>query len=157
MNILIDSSNARTGGAIQNGLSFIKKAAQTNDSLHMIIVASPEISSQINRTEKLKFSEFITSRKINNLLDIFLNVLDLKKVEKKNKPELVFTISGPAYWKSNKIHIMGFAKPHYIYPDLNIFFRLNIFSNKINSLKLYLKKKNTCLFFSKSKLSCLPD
>ena len=67
MNILIDSSNARTGGAIQNGLSFIKKAAQTDDSLHMIIVASPEISSQINRTEKLKFSEFITSRKINNL------------------------------------------------------------------------------------------
>ena len=41
----------------------------------------------------------------------------LKEIEKEWKPDIVFTTSGPSYWRSKAPHLMGFNLAHYIYPE----------------------------------------
>jgi len=41
----------------------------------------------------------------------------LKEIEKVFKPDIVFTIGGPSYWRPKTVHLMGFTLGHYIYPE----------------------------------------
>ena len=38
-------------------------------------------------------------------------------IEKKVKPDIVFTTSGPAYWRPKAPHVVGYNLGHYVYPD----------------------------------------
>lgn len=42
---------------------------------------------------------------------------DLKNIEEKVQPDVVFTTSGPAYWRPKTPHVVGYNLPHYIYRD----------------------------------------
>src|SRR5690606_18410540 len=53
----------------------------------------------------------------------------------KHKPDVVFTTSGPSYWRPQAPHLMGYNLPHYIYTDSPYF---NIISTK-ERLKWKLK------------------
>ena len=42
---------------------------------------------------------------------------DLAKIESKFRPDVVFTTSGPSYWRPRAPHLMGFNLPHHVYQD----------------------------------------
>lgn len=108
MKLLINASNNLTGGSLQVAISFITECKNFIENTY-IIVLGDNISKQINTA---KFPENF----------IFYNVISepfyklaarLKKIEKEVKPDIVFSIFGPSYWRPKSRHIMGFANPYY--------------------------------------------
>ena len=52
-----------------------------------------------------------------------------KALEKKVQPDVVFTTSGPSYWKPIAPHLEGFNLPHYIYADSPFFSGISMWKN----------------------------
>lgn len=42
-------------------------------------------------------------------------------LEKQIKPDCVFSVFGPSWWTPQAPHLMGYAYPHYVYPESPIF------------------------------------
>jgi glycosyltransferase involved in cell wall biosynthesis len=130
MKILINTSNLRKGGALQVAHSFLTEIKE-NTKHEFYIVLSESLEKQINTKEYpdnfIFYSYSIKPGIINALTgkDAFLNHL-----EKAIKPDKVFSIFAPTYWKPKTLHIAGFAKPQYIYKD-SPFFKLHSLKEKI--------------------------
>jgi hypothetical protein len=150
MNILIDCSNIRTGGAIQNALTFIRKAKNDNYAKDFYLICSPQVDIQLDTNDKVVFKDYFAIKKLDGPLDIIKNSLFLSRYAKKMKPSLVFTLAGPAYWKADCTHIMGFARPHFIYPEIDIFYRYNFFSKIYFKIKLNFKNILLKYFFMRA-------
>ena len=136
MNILINCSNLKIGGGLQVAHSFV--SSLKDFSVHnFVVVCSSEMSNQFDTNtfpENVKFISYnIAPKAIKTITgkDIFLD-----KIVLENEIEVVFSVFGPTYWKPKVKHIVGYAKPHYVYTDSPFFETLSIMS----SLKLNLKK-----------------
>ena len=64
----------------------------------------------------------------------------LKRIEKQWKPDVVFTTSGPSYWRPKVKHVMGYNLPHYIYSDSS-YFQIIPLKRELwwKSMKIYAK------------------
>lgn len=150
MSILIDCSNIRTGGAIQNALTFIKSAKKYGLAKNLYLVCSPIVDNQLSFDDKNSFKEYTSLKKIDGFLDIFKNSLFMSKYENKINPKIVFTIAGPSYWKAKSLQVVGFARPHFIYPEIDIFYRYGAIKKLYSIIKLNIKKKIHSFFFKRS-------
>lgn len=108
MRILINTSNNLTGGSLQVAISFINECKNFPENEY-IIVLGDNIQKQIDQNnfpENFVFYSVISKPfyKLSN---------QLSKIEEKEKPEKVFTVFGPSYWRPKEKHIMGFANPYY--------------------------------------------
>ena len=136
MNILINCSNLKIGGGLQVAHSFVSSLKDFNTH-SFVVVTSTELAKQVNLKlvpENIKFITYnIESKAIKTITgkDIFLD-----KIVLDNKIEVVFSVFGPTYWKPKVKHIVGYAKPHYVYTDSPFFKTLSIMA----SLKLNMKK-----------------
>lgn len=136
MNILINCSNLKIGGGLQVAHSFILSIKKFNTH-NFTIVLSSALEKQIVKEEFPKNINFVTynisAKAINSFIgkNNFLNELVIK-----SETEVVFSVFGPTYWKPKVKHIVGYAKPHYIYTD-SPFFRTQ---SALDLLKLKLKK-----------------
>ena len=70
----------------------------------------------------------------------------MRNLEKIIKPDCVFSVFGPSWWTPKAPHLMGYAYPHYVYPDSPFFDNINLFEKfKINLFKkihlFFLRKK----------------
>jgi glycosyltransferase involved in cell wall biosynthesis len=135
MKILINTSNLKKGGGLQVAHSFISEIK--NNKRHTFnIVLSEEMGKIINSEEFNKNFTFhyytIYPKFISVILgkDTFLD-----RLEAKVGPDVVFSVFGPTYWKPKAKHVVGFAKPQYIYKDSPFF--------KYLSLKHWIKLKIT--------------
>lgn len=110
MRLVINVSNLCVGGGVQVALSFIhelKSLCRVNE-YHVLL--SESIDRQIDSDvfppnfifHLIKFSPA-------SLRYRWLTVSQLDKLERKIKPDVVFTIFGPSYWKPAAIHLMGVA------------------------------------------------
>jgi len=136
MNLLINCSNLKVGGGIQVAHSFINELKFVTD--HITIVVSSQLLSQLVVNDfpvNVSFVEYNIKPTIQSF--IYGNNSFLDSLVKKTKPECVFTVFGPSYWKPKVKHICGYAKPHYVYKD-SPFFR--IISAKERIL-LWIKEK----------------
>lgn len=57
----------------------------------------------------------------------------LAKHELEVKPDIVFSVFGPTYWKPKTLHVAGYAIPHYLYKE-SPFFRKIKFGKKMDIL-----------------------
>lgn len=136
MNILINCSNLKIGGGLQVAHSFILNLKDFN-AHSFVVVISDELNKQLDLKLFPYFIKFITynieAKAIKTLTgkDDFLD-----KIVLDNKIEVVFSVFGPTYWKPKVKHIVGYAKPHYVYTDSPFFKTLSM----LTSLKLNLKK-----------------
>lgn len=149
MKIIINTTNLRTGGALQVAISFI------NETIHFVeneyhVFLSPSMATEIDIDKFPKNFTFYSfdypSKFI--LFDKKISILNSK--EKEIEPDCVFSVFGPTYWKPKSKHIMGFANGLYVYDDLpymqNMLFLEKI---KLNIKKYYhrmLLKKNADLY-----------
>lgn len=70
---------------------------------------------------------------------------DLQTLESDINPDVVFTTSGPAYWRPRAPHLAGYNLPHYIYRDSPFFSELSFYKRVKWDLKGALIK----YFFNK--------
>jgi glycosyltransferase involved in cell wall biosynthesis len=135
MNILINCSNLNRGGALQVAHSFLNYI-KNNTEYHFIVVFTDELKSQINLSEfnnRFKFFTYSISLGANFLKG---NVFFLDRLVIDHNISIVFSIFGPTYWRPKIKHVVGYAKPQYIYTDSPFF---SILSTKAKSI-LKLKK-----------------
>ncbi|MDY6994593.1 MAG: hypothetical protein SVR94_18570, partial [Pseudomonadota bacterium] len=68
-----------------------------------------------------------------------------KQLEQEVAPDVVFTTSGPAYWRPEAPHLVGYNLPHYIYNDSPYFSQISL----LKRIKWFLKGKLLTYFFKK--------
>lgn len=118
---MIDTSVCSKGGGVQVALSLINNIVM--DSIfEVILVASPQIDTQLTEDIKSKISHYY--------VELDESILGKKKqgrrlafIEKKHKPDFVFVVFGPSYWKPKAKSLQGFALGKMLYQkELNIGF-----------------------------------
>lgn len=147
MKILINTSNLKIGGALQVAHSFLYEIKENrNHEFHVVL--SMALIEQINTDEYPENFKFYSySLKPNLLKALTGKVAFLSKLEKEIKPQKVFSIFAPTYWRPKTFHIAGFAKPQYIYRDSPFFKMLSLKGKiklKINELIHFYNFNNFC-------------
>lgn len=150
MILIINTSNIVIGGGIQVSLSIIHELKKYSENEYHIFL-SKKMSLQICKSKfsnnfyfydtPISPSSVKTRRKV---------VKQLNFLENKIKPDVVFTVFGPSYWKPNAIHLSGFADGWCYNPNSIAFNKLNlkeriIFKLRIAYKNYYLKKTSSYL------------
>ena len=120
MNILVNISNLKIGGALQVAYSFVMEILNFNSIHEFHIVISKEVENE------LKLSDFISKNnfnvyQLNSLPSPFFKGnkarVELGDIERQSKADIVLSIFGPTYWKPKSLHVCGFAAGWTINPD----------------------------------------
>ena len=146
MKILVDNSNLFAGGGLQVAVSFIRdlKNLGYNDEYHIVqsFNSSKELGDEIF-PDNFIFINF--SKKEEK--SIFQRIKALKKIENEIKPDVIFTVFGPSYHKSNYKKIVGFAWGFVIYPNSPYFKKLSfktfIKFKILNLIKVFCFNRNS--------------
>jgi glycosyltransferase involved in cell wall biosynthesis len=154
MRIIVNCSNLEKGGGIQVAISFIQECKHFNENEYHVFL-SPKISSQLDLKEFSKnFHFYLIMKPPSSLTHAISTIHQLKKLEKRIKPNCVFTIFGPSYWTPKSKHLMGYAIPHYVYSeyfkkvDISVFNRYFILVKKV--FQTYFFKRNANIFYTES-------
>lgn len=123
MKLVINASNIRVGGMLQVALSFIHELRNIPEHEYHVFL-SPEVERQVRKDKfpsNFKFYSFIRysgySAALMGKWMAYKKLQRLKMLEKVIKPEVVFSVFGPTYWKPRAPHVAGFSTPHYVYPE----------------------------------------
>lgn len=120
MKIFLDCSLLSIGGGIQVGLSIIQNIVHDPD-IETIVVCTPQIDAQIDESSKQKLKAYHVVPNVP-----FYKKRDqgnyIRQLEQKHKPDLVFTVFGPSYWRSKTKNIQGFALGKMLYPEIRKFY-----------------------------------
>ncbi|NVJ54192.1 MAG: glycosyltransferase [Campylobacteraceae bacterium] len=136
MKIIINTTNLKTGGALQVAISFIKECINFDEHEYFVFL-SPSMNKEIQQD---KFPNNFKFYIFNNPSRFILFDKTIKKLDKKEKeivPDVVFSVFGPTYWKPKSKHVMGFANGLYLYSESPYF---NTFSF-LDKIKFKLKKE----------------
>ena len=132
MTILINLSNRLGGGGLQVALSFLAECKAIPQNEYMVAVYKENVGKINEPSFPCNFHFFHVDYK--KQIGIARH---MKKIERLVKPDVVFTVFGPAYWTPRVPHVMGFAIPYYIYPKSPFFKTLRVKSK----LALAVKKR----------------
>lgn len=148
MKLLIDNSNLFAGGGIQVAISFLNDLNSLNLENEYFIIQSDKIKDKIDKNAFSSNFHFIDLDNIN----LFSKRRIVKNIENTVSPDVIFTVFGPSYHKSNFPKVVGFAIPHIIYSNSPFFKMLNLlelFKIKLLSqikAKMFLKNSDGLIF-----------
>ncbi len=135
MRLLINISNNIGGGSFQVAHSFVQECKKYSMNEYIVVVNSKvyqlfDIESFPSNFKFLciKNNSFITLAK------------KMKVIETRYNPDVVFTVFGPSYWKSNAPQVVGFANPYYILIDRSITVGLKKCFSSLQYLLIRMKK-----------------
>ena len=118
MTIIINTSNLYVGGGVQVALSFINELKEMDTLHHCHIFLSQATKKQLDTKSFPDHFHFYLIEKSPASLRTRKKVLSkLEELEKKIKPDIVFSVFGPTYWRPKAKHIMGFAVPWVLQQD----------------------------------------
>lgn len=141
MKLLINTATLYKGGGVQVALSFLNEI-KVYKSFKFFVIVGLAIKDKLDIHDfpdnfKFYFIDFRPSKKP---FSWFLKNSFFSKVEEDCQPDVVFTTSGPSYWKFKKPHLIGYNLPHYIYADSPFFNKLSFYENFIWQLRgLFIK------------------
>lgn len=118
MKLMIDASLQSVGGGVQVAVNFINNVLNNSGFAdELLIIVSPQVDKQIKSSFKKNKNYYVFDNKKGFLK--FLQGCELSKLEERFKPDLVFIVFGPSYWKPKAKSIQGFAIPHMVYPQIS--------------------------------------
>ncbi|WP_299006409.1 glycosyltransferase [uncultured Tenacibaculum sp.] len=145
MKALIDNSNLYAGGGIQVATSFLHDLCSIEDDNQYHVVQSVNSAKQINKEEFDDRFYFYDLTKENS--SILKRSNWLKKIENEVKPNVIFTVFGPSYHKSNFPKVVGFALGQVLYPQSPYFKKISLLNlvklKLVSYLKSFLFQKNS--------------
>lgn len=145
MKILFNASTNNKGGAIQTASNFIKEILRINDKkTTWFFVISSQIYNELKSfnlsTEDMIIIE-TSPAKNKEMRKILL------EIENKITPDLVYTMSGPAYVKFRSTHIMGCTNPYITNADLESYM---ILKNPMTMFLTFLRTMYQAYYFRKA-------
>ncbi len=132
MKIFLNCSNLTIGGAIQVANSFINECKYYPENSYYIIL-NPTLKNVIYIDSSNNVHFYIYNENPINYISKLKLVFYLSSLERKIKPDVVFTLFGPSYWRPKTTHVIGFARPLLIFSNDNLFKYMS-FSYKIKVL-----------------------
>jgi len=116
MKLIINLSNNLVGGGLQVALSFIEECKIfSSHAFHIFLGENVKKQIDVN-----SFPDNFIFYNINKVKFWRISRI-LRPLEKKIKPDCVFTVFGPSYWRPKSPHLMGYAYGHYIYYDYSYY------------------------------------
>lgn len=115
MRVLFDCSNIVVGGGIQVANSFLKYAFESTKIEYCFVLSKKvfeTLSEKQLRDGNLNLN--VLTSNYYTLLPGHSSIRKMRYIESSFRPDVTFTLFGPAYWKSKVPHLVGFARPHYI-------------------------------------------
>ena len=143
--MLINTASTYKGGGVQVAKSFMEECKDFPQNEYHVLIGE-SLESMVDRKS---FPENFTFYSVgkrpgkNFLKALGGNAFD--RVEDDVKPDVVFTTSGPAYWRPRAPHLVGFNLGHYVYPDSPFY---TIISLKPR-VRWFLKKHIHSYFFKR--------
>lgn len=136
MRLLINTATTFKGGGVQVAKSFIEECTQYPEH-EFIVILGLNLTPLLDQKSFPSNFEFfqIPYRPATRVFSFKDPAEFLKKIENKYRPDIVFTTSGPAYWRPIAPHLMGYNLGHYIYSDSPYFQKIKL----IRRLKWKLK------------------
>lgn len=122
MKILVNCSSVNSTGTTQVALSFLSECKLFTQHEYFVI-AGPAIEKIIDPLAYSSNFHFYYTKNwiVNSLKNFFLIRKMIHRIEDQVKPDVVFSVFGPSYWKPKARHIQGFATSQVLYPDSPIF------------------------------------
>lgn len=154
MKLLINCSTLSGTGVTQVAVSFITECVHIpNNEYHVFL--SRTIANEL---KNIVFPSNFYFYKFNShpLYGIkgFKVRKQLKKLEKKINPNCIFSVFGPSWWTPSSPHLMGYAYPHYVYPDSpyynNISFVEKVKVKLFKAIHTYFLKRNGNYYVSET-------
>jgi glycosyltransferase involved in cell wall biosynthesis len=146
MKVLINTSSTLKGGGLQVAKSFVEELKDLTENTYIVILGQ-NLSKLINQqTFPANFTFYIVPyRPGSRLILLSKTKRYFNSIEQKHKPDVVFTTSGPAYWRPKAPHLVGYNLGHYIYPESPYF---KVISIKYK-LRWFIKKQVAGYFFKR--------
>ena len=117
MNIVINTAHQRFGGAVQGVLSFINECKKYPKNDYYIWVGTGVAKSLKKQNFPNNFHFTFFNFSAIKLMDTFAINKTLQEHEKKLKPDVIISTSGPTYFQSSVPQVIGYTLPLYIYPE----------------------------------------
>lgn len=124
---------------MQVASSFLRECGKFGDHVYGVILG-PGLT-HVERVEEYpsNFSVYcLDYRPAQQILSFRGAGADLRMIESSFNPDVVFTVSGPSYWRPRAPHLMGFNLAHNLYPDSPYFTRI---LNPAQKLRWYMKSR----------------
>ena len=118
MRLLINTTSTFKGGGVQVAASFLRECERRRDHEFGVILG-PGLSPFVREEDfsgSFRFFQ-LNYRPAQRVLSLRRTAKDLERIESAFRPDVVFTTSGPSYWRPRAPHLMGFNLPHHLYPD----------------------------------------
>jgi glycosyltransferase involved in cell wall biosynthesis len=131
MVLILNLSNNLGGGGLQVALAVLEECKKIGIHNYHVFIGS-------NAQKQVNINSFPGNFIFYTIPKVYFWQLHtyVKPLENQIRPDCVFTIFGPSYWKPKAPHVMGYAIPHFIYKDYSFFKHISILSK----IRLYLKK-----------------
>lgn len=113
MKLLLDCTPLHSGGGIQVAIAFLDGLRHRDDIAWMAIM-SEDMKSKLPDMHR-GLDRIIALRK-ESAVDFIRLRRTLSRLEHQYRPDIVFTVFGPAYFRPQAPHLVGFALPNLIYP-----------------------------------------
>jgi glycosyltransferase involved in cell wall biosynthesis len=117
MKILVNCSTLKKGGVLQVGHSFISELIHRNDHHYFFIIPSGLKKEFDGYLVNGKHKFFTYDVKPSVFLSLTGKERYLNRILEETNPDIVFSLFGPTYWKPKRLHVCGYAKAGYFYPD----------------------------------------
>jgi len=130
LKLFINTASSFKGGGIQVAKSYIEEFKKFPENEYYVVL-SENLAKTIDTTSFSNNFQFYLApfRPATNFFSSRSHNYFLKEIEKKWKPDIVFSTGGPSYWRPKSLHIMGFTIPHYIYPESPYFNQISFRRN----------------------------
>ncbi|GAB2680583.1 hypothetical protein GCM10027036_38760 [Flavihumibacter cheonanensis] len=146
MKILINTASTLKGGGVQVALSFLNECKNIGGNNYHVILGIT-IQKLIDKSSFPSNFYFypISFRPATKVFSLSSHNQFFKNLEDEVKPDVVFTTSGPSYWRPKAPHLVGFNLAHHIYPDSPYFKKINLY----RKLRWRVKKMLAVYFFKR--------
>lgn len=126
MKLIINTASTYKGGGVQVARSFIEECKKYEEHQYHVVLGNM-LSQLVDQNEYPENYHFykIGYRPATRVLSFKERDTFFKNLEGKVKPDIVFTTSGPSYWRPKVPHLIGYNLPHYVYRDSPFFSKLS--------------------------------
>lgn len=139
MRLIINTASTFKGGGVQVARSFLYEC-RAFDEHEFGVVLGPGLEAVVDTSDfPTNFQFFrLGYRPAERVFSAGGAASDLQHIEAAFDANVVFTTSGPSYWRPRAKHLMGFNLPHYMYPESPFFSHL---LGPLERLRWYAKSK----------------
>lgn len=116
MKLIINTASTFKGGGVQVANSFLKECIRYPENEYHVVLG--DMMDKLVERElfpgNFRFYS-IGYRPATRVFHVKSRDAFFKNLEREVEPDVVFTTSGPAYWRPEAPHLAGYNLPHYIY------------------------------------------